>query len=76
MTRNGYCTDLYIKLARVLKLGAILGLCWGSLGALLGPSWSSFLAWGSLEVLLGLSWSPLGALLGRLGAFLGLFWRV
>ena len=42
----------------------------GSLGALLGPSW------GPLGALLELSWGSLGGLLGALEGLLGLSWRV
>eukprot|EP00959_Pyramimonas_sp_CCMP1952_P027964 586815-Pyramimonas_sp.AAC.1 len=70
MTRHGCCIDLYLKLACVSKLVAILGLSWGSLGALSsGPPGA--LSRGFLEVLLGPSRSPHGGLLGRLGALLG-----
>ena len=40
------------------SLGAVLGASWSALGALLGPSWGA----------LGRSWGPLGRLLGLLGA--------
>ena len=42
-----------------------MGLSWGALGALLGPSWGSF----------GGSWGPLGALFGGLGGLFGPSWR-
>ena len=50
---------------------ALLGLFWGSLGALLGRSWA-FLGplgglWGSLGSLLELSWGSLGLFGGSLG---------
>eukprot|EP00959_Pyramimonas_sp_CCMP1952_P034770 728535-Pyramimonas_sp.AAC.1 len=51
---------------------------WGSLGVLVGPSWGppGALYWGSLEVALGHYWGTRGAILGRLGALLGLFGEI
>eukprot|EP00959_Pyramimonas_sp_CCMP1952_P162619 3399928-Pyramimonas_sp.AAC.1 len=70
MTRNGCCTDLYLKLACVPKLGGIWYPSWDSLGPLLGPPGS--LSWGSPEVLLGPSWGFFGLCWGLLGALSGL----
>ena len=57
-------------------LGAILGLSWGHLGAILGCLRPSS---GYLGTILGLSWAVLGHLglsWGYLGAILGLSWAV
>eukprot|EP00959_Pyramimonas_sp_CCMP1952_P216113 4520335-Pyramimonas_sp.AAC.1 len=65
MTRNGCCTDVYIILACVPKLGGILGSAWDFLGPLLGPPGA--VSWGSPEVLLRPSWGFLELLWGVLG---------
>ena len=54
-----------LRMLRKVLTEAVLGLVWGCLGAVLGPSWA---AWGSSNPF----GSRLGTVLARLGAGLGL----